>query len=679
MSSVRKYIIGVAFVSLATPTLAVRGQDSPDPIYWKQSVFSIPYQINRPDTADDAPLEVRLLVSRDAGATWNMLQSAKPHVKGFIYNAEQEDGHYWFAVQTVDRFGRQHPATDIQPELHVVVDTMPPKLQVNAEVNAGGDVVIHCEQEDANIDVEKLSVSVRPEGGKLQPLQIPEGDMDGASRLVQELTFVPPLGTRSVQIRAETSDLAGNHGIAQFELDLVTARRTPMGTVAAGRSSARPTADPLGTAANPTDVWMPASDSAYPQAGSGTGRQGPLVDPPQLAGGSGDVSQGRVGQPWPADRTALAPPQSGSLDRRDDRSNATGPPSGQVGGFEQLPPPIAGPGPSWSARQTSAPLAGAVPAAAGPSSGRSHPTGVAPNDPTLPNAEAESGPLLVGSGSAAPPEEIGVGEVLPVERPHTVGGYPDTGAPALNVLPSAGGGVSPLDHRTAAAEDSHASEPSDAGWQMVNSRTIAIDYEVASLGPWGVSAVELWGTRDGGQSWRRYAVDDDNRSPVTATVEGEGDYGFRVLVHSAGGFPAAPPKRGDPPEALVRVDLVHPEATLTSVEQGTGNLADQIMIRWSASDAQLAQHPVTLYYSAQPAGPWSIIAANLVNSGSYAWRADRHLPEQLYVRLEVRDAAGNTTTYQTADPIVINRPRPQVRIREIRSFNGATVQAGSGP
>ena len=124
--------------------------------------------------------------------------------------------------------------------------------------------------------------------------------------------------------------------------------------------------------------------------------------------------------------------------------------------------------------------------------------------------------------------------------------------------------------------------------------------------------------------------------------------------------------------------VVRPEATLDSVEQGSGNLADQIMIRWSASDAYLAPQPVTLYYSAQPAGPWSIIAANLVNSGSYAWRADRHLPEQLYVRLEVRDAAGNTTTYQTAQPVVVNRPRPQVRIREIRSFDAAAVPAGSG-
>jgi hypothetical protein len=287
---------------------------------------------------------------------------------------------------------------------------------------------------------------------------------------------------------------------------------------------------------------------------------------------------------------------------------------------------------------------------------------------------ANSGPILGTSESVAPLEEIGAGEVVRSGPTLAAGatGYPDTGAPALGANWSG-------ETLSAGDERQPAGDVLPGGWQLVDSRTIAIDYEVASAGPWGVSAVELWGTRDGGQSWRRYAVDDDNRSPVTATVEGEGDYGFRVLVHSAGGFAATPPQRGDAPEALVRVDLVRPEATLDSVQQGTGNLADQIMIRWSASDAQLAPQPITLYYSAQPAGPWTIIAAGLANSGSYAWRAERHLPEQLYVRLEVRDAAGNTTTFQTAEPVAVSRPRPQVRIREVRSFGAGETQAGSGP
>ena len=45
----------------------------------------------------------------------------------------------------------------------------------------------------------------------------------------------------------------------------------------------------------------------------------------------------------------------------------------------------------------------------------------------------------------------------------------------------------------------------------------------------------LWGTRDGGQTWNRFAQDDDNRSPLVVTVDDEGMYGFQILVQNAGG------------------------------------------------------------------------------------------------------------------------------------------------
>jgi hypothetical protein len=686
MCSFHNWRIRIAFAPLLAMGVICAGahgeeSQAPAPVYWKQSLFFIPYQINRPATADDAPLEIRLLVSRDAGANWQTLQTAQPHVKGFTYNADNEDGHYWFAVQTVDRFGREHPATEVEPELHVVVDTTPPRLEVSAQLNASGEVVIQCRQDDANLGVEKLRVNVQPENGKLQPLQVPEGRPDGASGMVHELTCVPPLGTRTIQVRAETSDLAENRGISQIELDLVTAQQRPMtgGTaeVASDRVAAEASRVAGGAAPANSNAWIPSRDAAYPQAQSGapSNPRALFADPPQLAGASGNGPAVQSTQPWPVDRTTTSPPGTRSPEPRDFGAVTPEPAPAAARGMEQLPPPpIAAAAPAWSVQQTSTPLGSQSPGARSFAAPGGTQPQVGISEPPQ-NSFTQSGPTFTGQGSPITPvEEIGAGDVV---HPAAGGagslvGYPDTGAPTLNMS-------RPGEAPASGPEGLAATEGLDAsgGWQMVSSRTIAIDYEVASVGPWGVSAVELWGTRDGGQSWRKYAADDDNRSPVTATVEGEGDYGFKVLVHSANGFAAAPPANGDAPEALVRVDLVRPEATLDSVEQGTGNLADQIMIRWSASDAHLAPQPVTLYYSAQPAGPWSIIAANLVNSGGYAWRADRHLPEQLYVKLEVRDAAGNTTTYQTAQPVVVNRPRPQVRIREIRSFDAAAVQGGS--
>ena len=124
--------------------------------------------------------------------------------------------------------------------------------------------------------------------------------------------------------------------------------------------------------------------------------------------------------------------------------------------------------------------------------------------------------------------------------------------------------------------------PNAAGQQFVGSRTFALEYDLEEVGRWGVSKVELWGTRDGGQTWYRFAHDDDHRSPLVVTVDEEGLYGFRIVVESrlaAVGDAAEP---GDAPELWVSVDLHRPIAELTAIEQGAGNLSDHLILRWRA-------------------------------------------------------------------------------------------------
>jgi hypothetical protein len=48
------------------------------PIAWRQNTFSIPFKINRPENAADAPVEVRLFVSTDRGQNWELAQTAQP-------------------------------------------------------------------------------------------------------------------------------------------------------------------------------------------------------------------------------------------------------------------------------------------------------------------------------------------------------------------------------------------------------------------------------------------------------------------------------------------------------------------------------------------------------------------------------------------------------------------------
>ncbi len=228
--------------------------------------------------------------------------------------------------------------------------------------------------------------------------------------------------------------------------------------------------------------------------------------------------------------------------------------------------------------------------------------------------------------------------------------------------------------KTSPSDWAPAHTSSDQASRVVNSRTFDIEYDLQSVGPWGIAKVELWGTHDNGRTWQSYGVDPDNRSPIRVTVPGAGIFGFRILVDGANTAGAVPPQPGDEPELTVSVDLQPPTAELLATELGQGNQAGHLQVRWTATDTNLEPRPIALFYSSYPNGPWSTIASGLENTGSYTWRIGRHVPGRFYLRLEARDIAGNLATFQTPSPIALARPQPTGRLRNVRPItNGSRL------
>jgi hypothetical protein len=147
-----------------------------------------------------------------------------------------------------------------------------------------------------------------------------------------------------------------------------------------------------------------------------------------------------------------------------------------------------------------------------------------------------------------------------------------------------------------------------------------------------------------------YSRDNDQRSPLVATVDEEGLYGFRIVAVNAGATTATP-VAGDVPELWVSVDMQRPVIELTAVERGDGNLRHHLILRWQVADDNLEPRPIALFYSSRPTGPWSAIATSLHDTGEYAWRVERHVPARFYLRAEARDTAGNLSAFQTREPI----------------------------
>ncbi len=201
--------------------------------------------------------------------------------------------------------------------------------------------------------------------------------------------------------------------------------------------------------------------------------------------------------------------------------------------------------------------------------------------------------------------------------------------------------------------------------RLTNTKHFSLDYDVESVGPEGVAEVELWGTSDGGKSWLKWGSDPDRESPMDVEVASESTYGFRVVIIGKNGLEGNKPQGGDDADIWVSIDVTQPAARITAAEYGSGVNAGKLDIRWEASDANLSPRPVTLLYSDRPDGKYTVIVAGMENTGQYLWQFDPRSPRTIYLRLEVRDDAGNIAIDRLTDPIAIEGLIPKGRIRSL--------------
>ena len=61
------------------------------------------------------------------------------------------------------------------------------------------------------------------------------------------------------------------------------------------------------------------------------------------------------------------------------------------------------------------------------------------------------------------------------------------------------------------------------------------------------------------------------------------------------------------------------------------------------------------------------MAAGLPNTGQYFWEYDPRSPRQIYLRLEVRDDAGNIAIDQLTEPIKVEGLEPKGQIRGFKA------------
>ena len=521
---------------------------TPAPVFTRQSLFAIPFRIDRPDRITQEPVEVQLYVSGDRGAHWDFYRKTDPARQHFLFRAGI-DGEYWFHVRTLDRSGQVRPGGPAAPGLRVIVDTTPPKLQLEARRGNAGQVTASFQIEEPYPKLDSLSIQYRiGPGAAWQAVALGRQDVRATGPTHGgEVTWWPPAGNGLMEIRAEVADMAGNPAVSNAQLAMDAGRST----TAVAASDPKPPTTPAGPTTDPSqpaDTWRPSGS-----------------DPPPTH--------------WPA-------------------TNASPGSQGQV--------------------------------------------------------------ALTGDGRKADPQ---TGSVVSPVNPPISSQYvvPGEKTARASTMPAAGSGATP-------------------GPQVrtVSSRVFELEYDAQSVGPSGISRVELWATRDEGQTWRSLGIDEDRRSPFVVTVDEEGTYGFRIAIQSGAGLGGKAPQRGDLPEIRIGVDMTKPTGRITAAQQGQGADADKLTIGWEASDnLKLAGRPISISYGETLGGPWKTIANGLENTGHYTWALDSRLPQRVHLRLEIRDEAGNIGICETPEPISLDHSVPTARIREVHPL-GESNQRGPG-
>ncbi len=579
-------ILQVLALGAVDPAAPLAASAAPAPIYWRQTLFSIPFHVERPNQPGQEPVQVQLYVSPDRGRRWDNWRQAEPQAGHFLFRAGA-DGEYWFDVRTLDRSGQVRPQGPHTPKLIVIVDTVPPKAQIAAVRGDAGQITATFHIEELYPNLDSLAIEYRLASTAAWQI-VPIGPKNVRSNNAEhqgEVTWYPQNATGTMEIRLRVSDMAGNPAESHFQLVL------PAAGSAAAANPVRPPSGiadiPAGT--NPLGPRTPIAPAAT-MAPASLASSTTAVTLPVSAGPA---------EPWPP----LDPPTSRT---------------------------------SWPAEN------------ANPSSADAGRSLAFQNDPSSASVAVRFNPpvtnQLVSDRQIAP-----AGPSAPVNPFNGFAAARPT-EPATN--PAIAGDVGP---------------PPGVPLRWINTRVFQLDYDTRVLGGMANMPVELWGTRDGGKTWQSFGRDPKGQSPMLVTVPEEGIYGFRMAVQNGPGTAGRPPLAGDVPGYWVGIDLTRPVGRITHAQQGVGRDADKLFIAWEASDnRKLAARPIALSYSERLGGPWTPLAGNLENTGQYAWQLTGSLPQRVYLRLEIHDAADNMGIYETPEPVSLDLSSPSAQLRDLR-------------
>ncbi len=233
---------------LAAHTLFAAAPIPTAPIHTNKVKFRITFHYDSAELSRLGAREIRLYVSRDRGRTWQQTQAVTPDAGKFNFQAPS-DGEYWFIVRTLDAKNHLHPDGNItDPGLMVIVDTTPPRLELNLLQPSPGKVELRWSASDEYLDPTQLRLEyLQPGAADWQTVSVvpkPSG---------QTGWTIPQGGV--VSVRGSIADFARNITQDQTQLRIAPAGQTVPRQDAPG--ARQPVAGPVSTPRDNLSLTLP--------------------------------------------------------------------------------------------------------------------------------------------------------------------------------------------------------------------------------------------------------------------------------------------------------------------------------------------------------------------------------------------------------------------------------------
>lgn len=215
--------------------------------------------------------------------------------------------------------------------------------------------------------------------------------------------------------------------------------------------------------------------------------------------------------------------------------------------------------------------------------------------------------------------------------------------------------------------------------QMVNTKSLRLNYDLADVGKSNVSKIQVWATQDT-QTWKLLKEEptSSSSSAIQVQVDKDGRWGFKLIAKSGVGKGEPPPERGAQPDFWVEIDEIKPTVQIKSAEPSGTPENGLITIKWTADDKHLADRPITISYADVVSQQWTIIANGLSNDGVYVWAIPPGLEHhQVLLKVEAADQAGNIGSDQTKAPVITDLSIPKVRIKNVEGAGQSSAMPGS--